>query len=350
MHERRMEAFVDFVAGNFWGLCAKPIEALLINFCDRGEIVNLLVGSLIIGLHLSLLAIGVYISFRIFDFPDISVDGTYPLGAAVAAVLIVKGVNPVWATVAGTFAGCAAGFITGILHTKFKIHRLLSGILVMTGLYSVNLFIMGKSNISLMSSTTLSTYASNAGKKIFGDHQSVNCLGWNLSILDASVLFFSVILIVIIAWLVYRFFRSEMGTAMRATGDNPKMIRALGTNTSFMIIIGLGLSNALVALSGALQVQFQGFADVQMGIGMIVWGFASVIIGQALVRTKRLGPGIAGAIMGTVLFRLIIAIVIRFGMNPNNMKLITAVFVFFALILPGTVDKIRKARKRMQSA
>lgn len=311
---------------------------------------SLLVGSVIIGLYLSLLALGTYISFRIFDFPDITVDGSITLGGAVAAVLIVNGINPVWATLAAAIAGTVAGVVTGVLHTRFNIHGLLSGILVMTALYSINLHIMGRSNIPLMSSTTLCTYASDMGLKFFHNSTVFNLFGWELNVGDAAILFFSLLLIFFITGLIYMFFRTDMGTAMRATGDNPQMIRALGSNTGTMITLGLGISNGIVALSGALLAQFQGFADVQMGIGMIVWGLASVILGEALVRTSRLGLVIVGVIMGSVLFRLFIAIALRFGMDPNNLKLITAVFVFIALVLPGMLGRLGWKGKKTQRA
>jgi putative tryptophan/tyrosine transport system permease protein len=306
---------------------------------------NLLVGSLIIGLLLALMSLGVYISFRIFDFPDITVDGSITLGAAVAAVLIISGVNPLFATLAAALAGAAAGVITGVIHTRFHIHALLSGILVMTALYSVNLHVMGRSNIPLMAKTTLGTWAEIAWRGLINGAETLNVMGWDLATSDAAILLFSLIMIGGVGILLYGFFRTGLGTAMRATGDNPQMIRALGSNTGTMIIIGLGLSNGLVAFSGALLAQFQGFADVQMGIGMIVWGLASVILGEALVRGKGLGLAIAGTVMGSVLFRLLIAIALRFGMDPNNLKLITAVFVFAALVLPGMMSRMHAWKK-----
>lgn len=302
-------------------------------------------GSLIIGLLLALMSLGVYISFRIFDFPDITVDGSITLGAAVAAVLIISGVNPLIATLAAALAGAAAGVITGVIHTRFHIHALLSGILVMTALYSVNLHVMGRSNIPLMAKTTLGTWAEIAWRGLINDAETLNIMGWDLATSDAAILLFSLIMIGGVGILLYGFFRTGLGTAMRATGDNPQMIRALGSNTGTMIIIGLGLSNGLVAFSGALLAQFQGFADVQMGIGMIVWGLASVILGEALVRGGGLGLAIVGTVMGSVLFRLLIAIALRFGMDPNNLKLITAVFVFAALVLPGMMARMHAWKK-----
>jgi putative ABC transport system permease protein len=164
------------------------------------------------------------------------------------------------------------------------------------------------------------------------------------------MLVFTLLGVLVVGILLYLFFRTQIGTAMRATGDNPQMIRALGVNTGTMIVLGLALSNGIVALSGALLAQFQGFADVQMGIGMVVWGLASVIIGEALVRTRNLGLTIAGAIMGSVLFRLLVAVALRIGLNPNDLKLITALFVFIALVLPQFLKKLKDSGRRFQRA
>ncbi len=303
---------------------------------------TLLIGAFTIGLILSLLALGVFISFRVFDFPDITADGSITFGAAVAAILIVKGLNPALATVAGFVAGFVAGTVTGMLHTKFKINKLLSGILVMIALYSVNLHVMGKSNVPLLSETTLATYGGNAASAILGGATSVNLLGWDVYVRDASTLIAAFITIGLVGGILYLFFRTNLGTAMRATGDNPQMIRALGVNVDVMIILGLALSNGLIGLSGALLAQYQGFADVQMGIGMIVLGLASVIIGETLVGTGYLGLTIVGVVMGSVLFRLLVAIALLWGLNPNDLKLITAAFVFIALILPNLLGKLKR--------
>ncbi|HKT11558.1 MAG TPA: ABC transporter permease [Terriglobia bacterium] len=311
---------------------------------------SLLIGALTIGFILSLLALGVFISFRIFSFPDITADGSSTLGAAVAAAMIVKGVNPVAASAAGFAAGFIAGAVTGTLATKFKINGLLSGILVMTGLYSVNLHIMGRSNVPLLGEKTLATYAQGIGTTVLGGRASLNVMGWDVSSLDASVLVLTFVAIALTGALLYAFFQTDLGTAMRATGDNSQMIRALGVNDGNMIVLGLAVSNGLVALSGAFLAQYQGFADVQMGIGMVVWGLASVIIGEALVGTRQLGFIICGAVMGSVLFRLLVAIALRLGLNPNDLKLITAVFVFSALILPSLMRKFRSRRARLSHA
>jgi putative tryptophan/tyrosine transport system permease protein len=300
---------------------------------------SLLLGALTLGFMFSLVALGVFISFRIFAFPDITADGSSTLGAALAAMLLVHNVNPVLATAAGFVGGFLAGTLTGTLATKFKINGLLAGILVMTGLYSINLHIMGRSNISVLGSSTLSTYAERVGMALTRDG-NFNVMGWEITPLEASLLVASFLFIVLAACVMYIFFQTHLGTAMRATGDNHEMVRALGVNDENMII--LGLSNGLVALAGAFIAQYQGFADVQMGIGMVVWGLASVIIGEALVGTRQLGLSITGAVMGSVLFRLLVAIALRLGLNPNDLKLVTALFVFAALVTPGLLKRFKE--------
>ncbi len=311
---------------------------------------TLLIGAWTVGLILSLLALGVFISFRVFHFPDITADGSITLGASVAAVLLVAGVNPIAATGAAFAAGLVSGAITGILHAKFNIHKLLSGILVMTALYSVNLHVMGRSNIPLMSATTLATFAEQSGSYILGSGEILLVWGWEVSKRDASVLVMVLFLASLVGLAMYTFFRTNLGTAMRGPGDNAQMIRALGVSDENMTILGLSVANGLIAFSGALLSQYQGFADVQMGIGMVVWGLASVIMGEALVRTPNLGLTITGAVMGSVLFRLMVAIALRWGLNPTDLKLITAVFVFAALILPTLLERIRESRARAANA
>ena len=301
----------------------------------------LLIGAFTIGLILSLLALGVFISFRIFDFPDITADGSITLGAAVTAVLILAGVHPLAALVAAFAAGVAAGTTTGVLHTRFKINGLLSGILVMTALYSVNLHIMGKSNVPLLSERTLVTIAESAALRALGT-STVQVLGWDVSARDAAVLALAFAVAVAVSVALYLFFRTNIGTAMQAAGDNAQMIRALGVNVDNMIVLGLALSNGLIAFSGGLLAQYQGFADVQMGIGMVVWGLASIIIGEALVGVRALGFLITGAVMGSVLFRLIVALALRGGLDPNDLKLVTAGFVFLALVLPSFVRRMQR--------
>ncbi|MFA5850764.1 MAG: hypothetical protein WC833_12910 [Bacteroidales bacterium] len=288
---------------------------------------SLLVGAITIGLILALLALGIFISFKIFNFADITAEGSITLGASIAAALIVTGVDPVTATIIAMFGGFIAGALTGIIHTKFNINGLLSGILVMTALYSINLHIMGKSNLPLLSEDTIIT-------KI----EALNLLANK----EMTILLSTLLIVSVFGIVLYLFLKTNLGTAMRATGNNPQMIRALGVNTNHMIILGLAIANALIALSGAILAQFQGFADVQMGIGMLVWGLASVIIGEAVIGDKSIGSLIVGAVLGSLIFRLLVAIALRWGMNPNDLKLITAIFVFIALVLPGLSKKFKK--------
>src|SRR5215831_17264327 len=310
---------------------------------------SLLLGALTLGFIFSFIALGVYISFRLFAFPDITADGSSTLGAALAALLLVHNVNPVLATAGGFAGGFFAGTFTGILATKFKINGLLAGILVMTGLYSVNLHIMRRSNISLLGSSTLSAYAERIGVALT-QGRTLHVRGWEITALEASLLVAAFLFVTLAGCVMYVFFQTNLGTAMRATGDNSDMIRALGVNDENMIILGLAISNGLIALGGALLAQYQGFADVQMGIGMVVWGLASVIIGEALVGTRQLGLSITGAVMGSVLFRLLVAIALRLGLNPNDLKLITAAFVFLALIAPGLLKRLKIRRPRPSHA
>ncbi len=310
----------------------------------------LLIGATSIGLILALLALGVYLSFRIFNFPDITADGSITLGAAVTATLLAHHWAPAVATLAGFAAGMVAGTITGLLHTKFKINELLSGILVMTALYSVNLHIMGKSNVPLLNESTLASQAEQVASYLFRGPADLNVLGWPVSIRDFAVLSGVLALVVLVGLLLYLFFQTNLGTAMRATGDNPQMIRALGVSVDYILILGLALSNGLIALAGSLLAQYQGFADVQMGIGMVVWGLASVIIGESLVGGRRIGLLIVGAVMGSILFRQLVAIALRWGLNPNDLKLITAGFVFVALVAPALLRKFKSAPAKPAAA
>jgi putative ABC transport system permease protein len=304
--------------------------------------VTLLLGALTIGLILSLLAMGVMVSFRIFSIPDITTDGSITLGAAVAATLIAAGWNPLLATGLATGAGFLAGSVTGVLHTRFRIDALLAGILVMTALYSVNLRVMGRSNVPLMDGNTLTNWAGEIGVRWLGAER-VDVAGWLVPSGDLAVLGGAALIAGGVAALLYLFFRTQLGTAMRATGDNAQMVCAQGANVDLYRVCGLALANGLVALSGALLAQYQGFADAQMGIGMVVWGLASVIIGEALTGgQRRLGLTLVGAILGSVLFREMVAIALRWGLDPNDLKLITAVFVFAALVLPGFLARVRR--------
>ncbi len=306
---------------------------------------TLLLGAFTLGLILALLALGVYVSFRIFNIPDMTAEGSVTLGASVAAALMLHGQNAVLATAAACVAGGLAGAVTGVLATKCRINPLLSGILVMTGLYSVNLHVMGRSNLPLLGVDTLANSAENLGVRLLGS-ADFEIAGWVVGIRDASILICAFAFIVVVCLLLYLFFRTEMGTAMRATGDNPAMICALGVSVDLATIFGLVMSNAMIALCGALLAQYQGFADVQMGIGMVVLGIASVIIGEALVGSRAVGLLITGTVMGSVLFRLLVAVALRWGLSPNDLKLITAVFVFAALVMPDLGRRYKTSRMK----
>jgi len=270
-----------------------------------------------LGLIYAVMALGVYLTFRILDFPDLTVDGSFTTGASITAVSIVSGVPPLLATGMAFGGGLAAGVVTGLLHTKGRINGLLAGILTQIALYSINLRIMGKANVALLRETTLFTPLREAG--LTGTWLSVGIL-----------LAVAVAILAAIVW----FLHTDLGLAMRATGDNPDMIRSFGVNTDNQKILGLALSNGLVAVCGALIAQFQGFADIGMGIGMIVAGLASVIIGQALLGRSSIAIAAGAVVLGSVMYRVVIQLALMAGLNPNDMKLISAVLVVLALVLP----------------
>ncbi len=295
---------------------------------------SLVLGAFTMGLILGLLSLGMLVSFRMIRFTDITVDGSITLGAAVTALLMIQG-WPAWiAAGAALLAGAAAGTLTGLLHTRFKIPEILSGILMMTALYSINLRVMGRSNIALMDVENFSGPAQALLARTTGGAAKVDLIGWMVPLTDLAFILTAALIVIVIGVLLQRFLLTHAGTVLRAAGQNPQMVRAQGVDHHRMIIFGLALSNALVALAGSLLAQYQGFADVQMGIGMMVWGLASIIIGEALVGRRSIGMAITGAVLGTVLFRLLIAIALRWGLNPNDLKLVTALFVFAALVAP----------------
>ncbi|MGP2526860.1 ABC transporter permease [Acidaminococcus sp. LBK-2] len=289
---------------------------------------DLLLPTISQGLLWSLLALGVYITFRVLDIADLTVEGSFPLGASVAVTLLVKDVNPVAAILAAALAGGVAGVVTGLLHTKLRIPALLAGILTMIALYSVNLRIMGKANISLLGKETAFTMVEST-------------LGVAYS---QAVLLVGLISCILFSVLMYWFFGTEIGAAIRATGYNPQMIRAQGVDTNVMLLIGLFFSNALVAVAGSLVAQSNGFADVGMGVGTIVIGLASVIIGEVLFGTRSFKNSLISVILGSIVYRLVIAIVLQMGMPPNDLKLFTAVLVAIALSLPMVKGKFQSRK------
>lgn len=278
---------------------------------------DILLGAVSLGLLWGIVVLGVYLTYRILDIADLSVEGTIVLGGAVAARMIAGGVNPWIATLCAIIAGCLGGLITGLLHTKLKIPALLSGILTMIALYSINLRIMGKANTTLLRTDSVFKPFENLG----------------LSKTMAALLL-GLIIVIVVSMITYWFFGTELGSAIRATGNNQNMVRAQGVHTGTMIIIGLVLSNALVALGGALIAQYQSYADVNMGTGSIVIGLASLIIGEVIIGTKTFKRTLFALAFGAVAYRIIIALVLKFGMNANDLKLFTAITVAFCLSLP----------------
>jgi len=263
-------------------------------------------------------------TFRVLDYADLTVDGSFTLGAAVVSTAIVKGINPLIGTLMAIIAGALAGTITGILHTKLKITPLLSGILTMIGLYSINLRIMGKANVSLLRQKTLIT--------------QIQGLGLDK---DIASLVLGVITIGFLIFALNFFLKTEIGLALRATGDNEQMIRSLGVNTDTAKIAGLAVSNSLVALSGAEIAQFNNFADVNMGIGMIVIGLASVIIGEVLFGSDSFPRVLIAVVLGSIVYRIVIGLVLTFGLPATDLKLVSAILVVIALASPRIKSRFK---------
>jgi putative ABC transport system permease protein len=306
--------------------------------------VNLLIGAATIGLILAPLALGVFISYRIFHSIDLTADGSFGVGAAVVAALLVRGVPPVAATVLGTVAGVIAGGITGVLHTQFLVSALLAGVLTSTALYSVNLFLMGSGNLSLASAESLMTLAERLGQRLLGLPSSLTVLGTTVSGGRLAELALMGLLAGGLALGLALLLGTDLGLAMRAAGNNPQMAKAVGVDVDRMVVLGLGLSNGLIALAGALLAQYEGFANIQMGIGAVVTGVATLMLGEALLGRHPLGRWIAGAVVGAVVFRLLVAAALRAGLNSNALKLVTALFVLAVLVLPKLVRRVRRPR------
>lgn len=281
-------------------------------------------GALSQGVLWGLMALGVYITYRILDIADLTVDGSFATGGAVCAVCVVNGVDPILALLLATIAGAVAGFVTGFLHTKCEIPAILAGILTQIGLYSINLRIMGRSNTPLLKSETLF--------KNISDMTGLSST-WTALIIGIIV---SVVIVAILYW----YFGTEIGSAIRATGNNEQMVRALGVNTSVTKILGLMIGNALISLSGALVTQSQGYADIKMGIGAIVIGLASIVIGEVIFGQKgNFAFRLTSIIVGSIIYRIIVAIVLQMGMNTDDLKLLTAILVAIALSVPVLISK-----------
>lgn len=285
-------------------------------------------GAMEQGFVYGIMVIGVYLTFRILDFPDLTVDGSLPLGAAISAVAITHGINPFLSLFLALAGGFVAGTVTAVLTTKFRILHLLASILTMIALYSINIRIMAGPNVALLGSATV--------------FDAVTGLGVPSHL--AGLVVFGAIAFLVVGLMIW-FLGTELGQAILATGDNPQMITSLGVNTHAIIILGVGISNALVALSGALVAQNQGAADVGMGIGTIVAGLASVIIGETVFGSRTIARAIVAALLGSVVYRLAIALALgleigSFKFNPSDLNLITAVLVIVALITPNLKQRL----------
>lgn len=277
-------------------------------------------GAVELGLVYAFVAIGVYLAFRVLDFPDLTVDGSFPLGAAVTAVLIIAGVNPWLAAAVAMVAGAGAGLVTAMLNVRFRILNLLASILTMIALFSVNLRVMGKPNVALINADTMLSPFFGHGLRDF----------------YVRPLFVGALVIVAV-FLVWRFLESDAGLSMRATGANARMARAQGVNTDRQIYLGIALSNALVALGGALFAQTNGFADVTSGVGTIVVGLAAVIIGETLFGARGILMALIGCVLGSILYRIAIQVALSsdvLGLQASDLNLVTAVLVTVALVLP----------------
>ncbi|MFW2366129.1 MAG: ABC transporter permease [Desulforhopalus sp.] len=280
------------------------------------------------GFVYGIMVIGVYLTFRILDFPDLTVDGSLPLGASISAVAITSGINPYVSLLFALAGGFVAGMVTAFLNTKFKILHLLASILTMIALYSINIRIMSGPNVALLGVNTVFDSVTQLG--IPGHY--------------AGLIIFGAFAVIVVSFIIW-FLGTELGQAILATGDNPQMIRSLGVNTHTIIILGVGLSNGLVALSGALVAQNQGAADVGMGIGTIVAGLASVIIGETVFGSRTMARAFIAALLGSIVYRLAIALALglefgNFRFNPSDLNLITAVLVIVALITPNLKKRL----------
>ena len=281
------------------------LTALMLNVLEQGTLAGFL-------------GLGVLVSFRFFRFPDLTAEGSYPLGGAVAASLLVAGAGPVLATLAAIAAGVVAGMTTALIHTKMRINNIIAGIIVMTALYTVNLRVMGRANISLLSVQTLFDRAT----------------AWIGASETAVTIGLTALLLAVVGAALAWFMHTDLGLVVRATGENETMIRSLGVDTDRTKLIGLGLSNGAIALSGALVAQDHGFADIGMGIGILVTGAAAVMIGEALFGDGPIERWVIATVVGVLIYQLLVALALRVGLAPVDLKLITAALLLLALVLP----------------
>lgn len=288
---------------------------------------QMIIGAIAEGLLWSFMAIGIYISIRILKRPDLTAEGSFPFGAAVASTLIVNDVDPIIATLVAFLTGALAGLLTGFLMTKAKIPGLLAGILVMTGLYSINLVVMGKSNIALLNYPRITNLFS----------------GWLGLPNDYSTILVAILLLSLIILFLVFFFQSDLGQALIATGDNERMARSLGIKTDEMKMIGLALSNGLIGLSGALIGQYNGYVDISMGIGIFVIGLAAIIIVEIFYKNLSLTERFISIPIGAIFYRFIIALALYIGLPPDLMKLVSAGILGLFLSLPNIIEERRAA-------
>jgi putative ABC transport system permease protein len=287
------------------------LQALVLNMFEQGFL-------------FAFLGLGVLITFRFFRFPDLTAEGSYPLGGTVAAALLVQGLDPFIATLAAAGAGAAAGTVTALIHTKLRINNIIAGIIAMTALYSVNLRVMGKANTPLLNTPS-----------VFSETVDwLNRLGFNLHDNVFTTIPIALVLLVCAGLALIWFFATDLGLAVRATGQNEAMIASLGVDTDRTKIVGLALSNSFIALSGALVAQNHGFADIGMGIGILVTGAAAVLIGEAIFGDRTVTWWIVAVIFGTVIYRLLVALALRVGFEPVDLRLVTAVLLLLALTIP----------------
>jgi putative tryptophan/tyrosine transport system permease protein len=308
--------------------------------------VNLLVGALSLGFLLSLLTLGVFITYRVMGRLDLTTDGSFGLGGAVAAALLAHGTHPILATVAAAAAGWLAGTTTGLIHVVLGIDTLLAGILVTTGLYTVQLYIMGGGDRPLGALHTLPDVAERAWHALHLP-EAIVLAGTSVHAGLFSSLAVFVAWALFSIWILARFLRTHLGLAMRAAGGNAQATRALGVDTGLMVTLGLVLANGLVALAGALFAQYQGFANVSMGMGMIVSGLACLVLGEGLLGRSTLRRQILGTLFGTIVFRLLVALAIVAGLPPDALKLSTAAFVLVAMVIPSALARARRRVERV---
>lgn len=309
---------------------------------------NLLIGAATIGLVLALLSLGIFVTYRIYQTLDLTADGAFGVGAAVAAALLVRHVPPLPATLFGAAAGVVAGSITALLHTRFRVSLLLAGVLTSTALYSVCLFVMGSGNLSLTSAETIVSVAERLGQRFLGIPASLTLFDTTIGGGSVATLLLMLVLAGAAGFALAAFLATDLGLAMRAAGANPQMAKAVAIGVDGMLVLGFALSNGLIALAGALFAQEEGYANIQMGIGALVTGLANLMLGEALFGRRSVGRWISGAIAGAVAFRLLVAAAVRAGLNPNALKLVTAVFVLGVLVLPQLAG--RAFRRRAEAA